>query len=167
MMKTKLTTIMKLMWLWPPFLGAGVRVKKFNPEVNQIEVEMKLYFGNNNYMHTHFGGSLYSMTDPFFAFILIHNLGREYVVWDKEGTIRYKKPGRGRVSAKFIVTLERLNEIRLMADTESKVEPKFYTEIIDEKGEVIAEVEKILYVRRKDKINKSKKMHKVIPVREN
>ena len=58
-----------------------------------IEVHMPLRFWNKNYVGTHFGGSLYTMCDPFFMLILVNNLGSGYIVWDKAATIRFKKPG--------------------------------------------------------------------------
>src|SRR4051794_2522980 len=60
--------------LWPPFLGAGIRVKRLQPDWKHIDVEMKLHFWNTSYVGTHYGGSLYSMTDPFFMLMLIENL---------------------------------------------------------------------------------------------
>jgi hypothetical protein len=39
-----------------------------------------------------YGGSLYSMTDPFYMPMLISNLGSDYVVWDKAAHIRFRKP---------------------------------------------------------------------------
>jgi acyl-coenzyme A thioesterase PaaI-like protein len=78
---------------WPPFLGAGIRVTRLGPHA--VDVEMKLRFWNRNYVGTHFGGSLYAMTDPFFMLMLIENLGPEYIVWDKTATIRFKEAGTG------------------------------------------------------------------------
>ena len=68
---------------WPPFLGAGIRVTRWDVDWRAVDVEMKLRRWNQNYVGTHYGGSLYSMTDPFYMVMLIGNLGREYVVWDK------------------------------------------------------------------------------------
>jgi len=68
---------------------------------------MRLRWWNANYVGTHYGGSLYSMADPFFMVMLIENLGKDYIVWDKAATIRFKKPGRGKMSAGF-----RLSESR-------------------------------------------------------
>jgi hypothetical protein len=89
------------------------------------------------------------MTDPFFMFMLIENLGPEYVVWDKSATIRFKRPGRGRVQATFRVTQEQIDSIRDQANREKKVEPVFLAQVVDDDGTVVAEVEKLLYVRRK------------------
>jgi Domain of unknown function (DUF4442) len=113
-------------------------------------VEMKLRWWNANYVGTHYGGSLYSMTDPFFMVMLIENLGKDYIVWDKSATIRFKKPGRGTVFAKFRLTDQQIQEIKQSLTTEKKIERVFTVEVKDESGAVIAEVEKLLHIRRKD-----------------
>ncbi len=110
---------------------------------------MKLRFWNRNYVGTHFGGSLYSMTDPFYMLMLIENLGRDYIVWDKSATIRFKKPGRGKMLASFRLSDEQIEGIRQALTGQEKVEPEFIVEVKDESGAVIAEVQKVLYVRRK------------------
>jgi hypothetical protein len=136
--------------VWPPFAGAGIRVVRLDADWRAIDVEMKLRFWNSNYVGTHYGGSLYSMTDPFYMLMLIENLGRDYVVWDKAATIRFKKPGVGKMRAEFRLSEEQISGIRESLKTERKVEPFFFVEVRDEGGGVVAEVEKILHVRRKD-----------------
>lgn len=143
-------TLLKWINWWLPFLGAGIRVKKISPDLLTIDVEMKLHFWNQNYIGTQFGGSLYAMCDPFFMLILYENLGPKYIVLDKEGTIRYKKPATGPVYATFHISKEKIDEIRQRADNEYKIEPLFSVEIFDNTRTVVAEVEKIIYVRRKD-----------------
>lgn len=144
--------VIRFMSFWPPFIGAGVRVKKVAPNFDYIDVEMKLRFWNANYVGTHFGGSMYSMTDPFIMLILIQKLGRDYIVWDKSATIRFKKPGKGRIRARFSVTEDELKSIVEQAAAFYKVEPVFVVQLFDEQNEVVAEVDKVLYVRRKDKV---------------
>ena len=136
--------------IYPPFLGAGIRVKRLAPDWKEIDVEMKLHWWNANYVGTHYGGSLYSMTDPFFMVMLIENLGRDYIVWDKSASIRFKKPGRGTVFAKFRVSDQQIQEIKQALSTEKKIERVFTVEVKDESGTVVAEVEKLLHIRRKD-----------------
>jgi len=137
-----------LLNFWPPFLGAGIRVKRLRADWKEIDVEMKLRRWNSNYVGTHYGGSLYSMTDPFFMLMLMENLGPEYLVWDKAATIRFKKPGRGAVRAEFRLTQEQVDEIRRAAAS-GKTEPAFVVQVKDEAGDVVAEVEKVLWVKRK------------------
>jgi acyl-coenzyme A thioesterase PaaI-like protein len=137
--------------LYPPYLGAGVRVTHIAADFRRVEVEMPLRFYNRNYVGTHFGGSLYSMVDPFYMLMLINILGPDYIVWDKAANIRFKRPGKGVMKAVFELTEEKIAEIRAAADTQPKVEPLFQVLIKDEEGKVVAEVDKLLYVKKKEK----------------
>ncbi len=136
--------------IWPPFLGAGIRIKRLATDWREIDVEMKLRWWNANYVGTHYGGSLYSMADPFFMLMLIENLGKDYIVWDKAASIRFKKPGRGKVSASFRLSEEQIGEIRQALLSQQKIERVFKVEIKEESGGVVAEVEKLIHVRKKD-----------------
>jgi acyl-coenzyme A thioesterase PaaI-like protein len=136
--------------LYPPYLGAGVRVTHVADDFHAIEVRMGLHLWNRNYVGTHFGGSLFAMADPFFMIMLIELLGPGYLVWDKAGSIRFRKPGRGTVKARFEIPPERVREVRAAADGGGKVETTFAVRITDEQGEVVAEVEKLLSVRRRE-----------------
>ena len=134
---------------YPPYLSAAVRVTHVSPDFRHVEVEMPLRFYNRNYVGTHFGGSLYSMCDPFYMLMLINILGPDYIVWDKAATIRFKKPGKGVMKATFELTEEKISEIRAAAETQPKVEPFFQVLIKDTEGTVVAEVDKLLYVKKK------------------
>jgi hypothetical protein len=134
---------------WPPFLGAGIQVKHIAPDMKAVDVEMKLRWWNANYVGTHFGGSLFAMTDAFYMLMLMANLGRDYIVWDKAAKIRYRKPGRGTVRAKFCLSDSQIEDIREKLKTLPKYEPVFSVEVKDVDGVVIAEVEKTIHVRMK------------------
>lgn len=143
--------LLRLINFWPPYLGSGVKVIHISPDVRSIEVRMDLKFWNRNYVGVHFGGSLYAMTDPFFMLMMMENLGSEYIVWDKAATIRFKKPGKGRVYAKFSLAQADIDSVKAAADNGPKTEPVFIVSVLDGAGDVVAEVEKTLYVRRKDR----------------
>ena len=89
------------------------------------------------------------MCDPFFMLIMMQNLGRDYIVWDKTASIQFVKPGRGTVTAMFHIPPETIEALRAQADQGEKLEPVFSVEVVDEQGEVVAKVEKRLYVRKK------------------
>ena len=131
-----------------PNLEAGIRVERLEPLA--YRVEMKLRWFNRNAVGTHYGGSLYSMCDPYFMLILLEKLGRNYIVWDKTATIHFRQPGRGKMIAEFSISDERVDEIRAQADRGEKVEPRLEARVLNEDGEVVAIVEKLLYVRRRD-----------------
>src|SRR5579859_4611805 len=136
--------------LYAPYLGAAVRVTRVSDDFHDVEVEMPLRFYNRNYVGTHFGGSLYSMVDPFYMLMLINILGPDYIVWDKAATIRFKRPGKGVMKAAFHLSEEQITAIRAAAESEPKIEPQFQVIIKDEEGNVVAEVDKLLYVKKKD-----------------
>jgi acyl-coenzyme A thioesterase PaaI-like protein len=137
----------KLINFYPPLLGAGIRSRTIDERT--VEVEMKLNVFNRNIVEVHFGGSLYAMCDPWFMLILMRLLGEEYIVWDKAASIQFKRPGRGTVKARFHIPKEREEQIRSEADQNTKIEPTFSVDVLDEQGQIIAQVEKLLYVRRK------------------
>lgn len=145
----KKSTLIRLINFYPPYLGAGVRVRRISADFREIDVEMRLRFWNKNYLGTHFGGSLYAMVDPFYVLMLSQNLGPEYEVWDKAATVRFLRPGRGLVKAAFRLSPEEIGRIRGEADATGRSEPAFTVRITDGEGKPVAEVEKIISVKRK------------------
>jgi len=135
--------------LWPPFRGAGIRVRHIAGDWSEARVELRHGLLNRNFIGTHYGGSLFSMTDPFYALMLMHRLGDQYLVWDQAASIDFVAPGRGPVSAQFVLDESRLQEIRRQAAGGQKVLPQFDVEVKDESGALVARVRKILYVRLK------------------
>jgi len=141
-----------LRWLlniYPPYLGAGVRVTHVAADWRRIDVEMPLRFFNRNYVGTHFGGSLYSMVDPHAMLLLIQCLGRDYIVWDRAATIDFVKPGRGTVKARIEIDDAMLDDIRQHTDAGDRSLPELRLSIRDAEGQVVANVTKRLYVKRK------------------
>ena len=145
------------MWnFWPPFRGAGIRIQRVSNDYREVDVVMKSRWWNRNYEGTHFGGSLYSMTDPFYMFMLIEIMGPEFIVWDKAASIRFRKPGHGKMRCHFRLTEEQITGFRNELKTLEKIEPTLFVNVLNDKNEVVAEVEKLLYIRRKDSVKKTK-----------
>lgn len=140
----------KMINFYGPFLGAAVKLEEMTKDFQYARVSMRLTFYNKNYMGTQFGGSLYAMVDPWYMLMLIKNLGRDYIVWDKAASIQFRKPGKGKVTAEFRLTKEHLNEIRSTLINQNKMDYIFKVEIKDTDGKLIAEVDKVLYIRRKE-----------------
>ncbi len=137
----------KLINFYPPLWAAGIRSRSLDK--GTIEVQMKLTALNRNIVGVHFGGSLYAMCDPWFMLILMRQLGKDYIVWDKAASIQFRRPGQGTVKARFHIPTERVEQIRIDADNHFKIEPTFSVDVVDKEGQIIATVEKLLYVRRK------------------
>ena len=135
--------------IFPPFLGAGIKITYIRDDWRELHVVMRLSWYNRNASGTHFGGSLYAMTDPQLMLLLMQLLGKEYVIWDKAATIDFVKPGRGTVKAIFTISEEELAVIRERIADGNKYLPEFTVKIIDEQGDLVANVKKVLYIRRK------------------
>ena len=130
-------------------MGAGIRLTKLAPDLKHVRVEMPLTRLNTNYVGVHFGGSLYSMTDPWYMLMLIEILGREYIVWDKAASIRFRRPGKGRVHAEFSITDELVESIKADVAAQGKTERVLSVAIKNSEGATIAEVEKTVWVSRR------------------
>lgn len=137
--------------LWPPFLGTGIKVKSISKDFRHIETSAKLRWHNKNFVGTHFGGTLFAMTDAFYMIMLIFNLGENYIVWDKAANIHFKKPGRSTIFATFQFSEQEIDDIRAHADREEKYIFDRTVDVIDSEGNIIASVVKTIYVRRKNK----------------
>lgn len=138
-----------LMNLWPPYRAAGIKLDYIGRDFRSLHVSMTLHWYNQNYVGTHFGGSLYAMTDPFYMLMLMHNLGRDYIVWDQAASIRFRKADKGKVSALFQLTETELEEIKQSVEKQGKTLFKKQVLIINRNLEIVAEVDKVIYVRKK------------------
>lgn len=135
--------------IYGPYLGAGIRITHIDPEWREMHVRMKLRWYNRNIMGTHFGGSLYAMIDPQMMLMLMNRLGKEYVVWDQAAEIKYLKPAKGTVEAHLSLTDTQLEEIRRNTSMGVAYRPSFDIAICDMDGNVVSQVKKVLYVKRK------------------
>jgi acyl-coenzyme A thioesterase PaaI-like protein len=143
-----------------PYSGAAISVHTVDPLT--VEVCMPLIETNTNYVGTHFGGSLYSMCDPFFMFILMHNLGDDYIVWDKAASIEFIKPGLGTVTARFHIPTTELDFLRVELPKIRKTDRIYECEIKDESDAIVARIKKTLYIR----LMKKKETHLNAPPEE-
>lgn len=134
---------------YPPYRGAGIRVESIQLNNYHIRVKMPLTRKNQNIVGVHFGGSLYSMVDPFYMLLLMYHLGSRYVVWDKAAEINFVAPGRGTVYANIQLSTDEINKIKDLAKNNSPVLRQYTLDILDESGLRIAEVKKTLYIRLK------------------
>lgn len=141
----------RLLNLWPPFLFSGISVESVSDDYRQIVVKLSARFFNRNHFGVHFGGSIYAMTDPFFVFMILHNLDGRYFVWDKAGTIEYVKPGKGHVTAVMSIDDKDLEEIVEKCANGEKFEPSFTTAVKDANGETVARLIKTIYIKLKPK----------------
>ncbi|MFK8016749.1 MAG: DUF4442 domain-containing protein [Gammaproteobacteria bacterium] len=145
----KPSTLRRLLNVWPPFVGAGISVRRISDDWREADVRLALRWYNQNYVGIAFGGSVYAMADPFYMLLLSHLLGREYRVLDAAATVRFIKPGVGHVYAFFRIDDETLEAIRAATANGDKHLAKLKVDVVDEDGELVAQVDKTVYARRR------------------
>ena len=134
---------------YSPYKGAGIEIDKIDLKNFHVRVKMPLTQRNQNIVGVHFGGSLYSMVDPFYMLILMHHLGPKYIVWDKAATINFLSPGRSTVYADIRLDLNEVDHIKKLTDNYQPIYRNYTLNIFDDSGLRIAEVQKTVYIRRK------------------
>ena len=159
----KPTTVRRFINWWPPLWCNSISATYIAEDFREIDVALKMRFYNRNNVGTHFGGNLFAMTDPWYMMMLMQNLERDYFVWDKKASIDFVSPGRGTVTAKFILTEEKLAEIRAATANGEKYLPEFVVDIMDANGHLVARVHKTLYVKLKKQNATRLAIPKLIP----
>lgn len=137
------------MSLWSPFRGAGIKVSYISPDFRHVKVILKQKNYNRNYVGTQFGGSIYSMTDPFYMLMLMKNLGREYIVWDKGANIDFVSPGKTALHAEFKIDETLLDLIRAQTSSGEKYIFDLPVEVLDANNQLVAKISKQIYTRKK------------------
>jgi acyl-coenzyme A thioesterase PaaI-like protein len=138
-----------LSW-WPPFWFTGIRFTYISPDFRQVTVRMALRFYNKNVVGIQYGGNLFSMTDPCYMMLLMHNLGRQYKVIDQSASIEFIKPGVATVIAHCQLTDADVTDIVAQTAQGEKYLKTFAINIHEViSGDLIAKVTRVVYIRKK------------------
>ncbi len=132
---------------YAPYVGAGIKVEHIDLDQGLCVVSMGLNALNKNIVGTQFGGSLYSMVDPFYMLMLMHQLGSTYVVWDKSSHIEFIAPGNSRVRTRMKIPSREIATIQKLAKDGDAVFREYKTDIVDDQEKIIATVTKTIYIR--------------------
>ncbi len=135
--------------VFPAYRGTGGRVTYVADDFREIRVRLPLNWRTRNYVGSIFGGSMYGAVDPVYMIMLIKALGPGYQVWDKAATIRFRKPGRTTLYARFLVDERELDDIRQALQVNDAVERVYDIDLTDDVGVVHATVRKTIHIRRK------------------
>ena len=122
--------------LFPAYRGSGGRIAYISEDYHEIHVKLPLNWRTKNYVGTIFGGSMFAATDPIFMVMLIKILGKDYLVWDKSTNIRFKRPGKETLFAKFLITPEEISEIKAQLETSKSLDKIYKVELKDKNGKV-------------------------------
>ncbi len=136
--------------MFPAYCATGARITYIAGDFREVHVKLPLSWQTRNYVGTIFGGSMYAAVDPVYMLMLIRNLGKDYIVWDKSACITFKKPGRTTLFARFVIDQNELDAIHRELEHGRHVDRTYHVDLTDDAGVVHASVEKVVYVRRKE-----------------
>ncbi len=135
--------------LWPPFWGAGIKIVSISDDFRTVKVRLKLRWWNKNANRTQYGGSIFSLTDPMYSLMLMGILGQQYFIWDKQASINFIQPGDSDLTADFVISEQCIEAIKLATQHGDKYFPSFTVNVLNNKGELVSQVQRTLYVRKK------------------
>jgi Domain of unknown function (DUF4442) len=132
--------------LWPCYWGTGARVTFIARDWREVRVRLPLTWRTRNYVGTIFGGSLYAAVDPFYMIMLMKNLGPGFVVWDKAAAIRFRRPGRGPLTATFRLDEAEVEEVRRLLQEQVRLDRTYAVQLVDSMGVVHVDIEKVIHI---------------------
>ena len=137
--------------LLPAYCATGARITHISYDFREVLIKLPLTWQTRNYVGTIFGGSMYAAVDPVYMLMLIKNLGSGYVIWDKSACIKFRKPGRTTLFARFTLNEQDIETIRQDLVHSHSVDRTYQVDLTDKEGVVHASVEKVIYIRLKDR----------------
>jgi len=135
---------------FPAWRATGGRVVHVSADLKRIRVKLPLHRGTRNAVGTIFGGALFATTDGLHPTLLALQLGHDYIIWDKAGAIRYRKPGREALFGEFYINDDEIDQVRRIVARQGECERTYLVELKDRQGVVHTLVERTVYIARKD-----------------
>lgn len=147
---------------WPCIKASGVRILRISQDFHEIDIAIPLTWKTRNRVGTIYGGSLYSATDAFYFLMLMEILGKEFVVWDKSGTIQFKRPGRSTLYGYFRLDPDQIRKLKHAILEQGEITRDFRIELVDAEGVIHSEITRTIYLATKDFYKKkmARKSHK-------
>ena len=137
--------------LFPAYWSTGARITYVASDFREVRIRLPLSWQTRNYVGTIFGGSMYAAVDPVYMLMLIMNLGKDYVVWDRSACINFKKPGRAALFARFLIDGDELDLIKGELEHARHIDRTYHVDLTDEQGTVHASIEKVVYISKEGK----------------
>jgi hypothetical protein len=141
---------------YPMYFGTGGKIIFWSSDYQEVHLRLRLNIWTYNYVGTIFGGSMFAASDPFYMLMWFKILGKDYVVWDKSATIRFRKPARKTLYAKYLISDDMIADIKQQVLDNQEISIPFTLQWLDTEGVVHAEMERVVYIANKAFYEKKK-----------
>ena len=131
----------------PMYKRSTGKLIEVSDDLLHVKVKIPISYKNKNYVGSIFGGSLFSATDPVLMIQLMQILGNDFVVWDKNASIQFKRPAKENAFAIFDLTQDEIESIKKRILEEKELD--LVKEILitnKDKSTVFATVSKTIYI---------------------
>jgi len=132
---------------FPAFWSTGAKVTYLAADYKEVHLKLPLSWRTRNYVGTIFGGSMFASTDVLYFLLVVKNLGEGYIVWDKASCIRFKKPGKGTLYTKAVLSDEEIELMKTELLNTDKIDRVYFLDLIDETGDICASIEKTIHIQ--------------------
>jgi acyl-coenzyme A thioesterase PaaI-like protein len=135
--------------LYPAIRGTGGWLRFLSGDWHEAHLSLRLNLRTYNYKGTIFGGAMFAAGDPLYMLMLIKIMGEEYVIWDKAASIRFLRPAKTRLRARFLLSPEAIAALKADIEREQEIDRTFSFEYVDAEGTVYARSERTIYLAKK------------------
>lgn len=135
---------------FPCYRRGGGRIIFFSSDMQEIHVQVGLNWKTRNYVGSIFGGALYSAIDPIYMLQLLWILGKEYVVWDKSASMKFIRPVKSTIYAKFEISNELIDTIKTEVANNGRYIIDLPVTLQDKNGIVYYIASKQIYIASKE-----------------
>ncbi len=135
---------------WSPMYRRSTgKIIEVSNDLHYVKVKIPISIKNRNYVGSIFGGSLFSATDPIYMIQLMNILKEDYIVWDKDASIKYKRPAKENVYAEFSFSQDEINEIKSQVANNGEFNLVKTLNLVNKQNVVFAEISKTIYIANK------------------
>ncbi len=134
----------------PAFILTGCRIVYVSDDFYEVHTIFEVSENTINCHKAGFGGAIYASLDPIYPLQLHHILGDNYVIWDLAASIEYLKPILNHVHARFVITKDQIQIIKVKVKLKNKAVLDFAVQYEDLDGNIYAKAVKTIYIADKE-----------------
>jgi acyl-coenzyme A thioesterase PaaI-like protein len=135
--------------LAPVFRATGAWITHISADLQLVKLKLPLTLKTKNPMGTMCGGNMYSAVHGIYLVMLMKNLGPGYLCLDRLSTIKFLKPGKGTLFARFELTPDEIATVKALLAEYGRTDRHYQVELKDANGVVCSEVTCTVHVRLK------------------
>lgn len=133
----------------PVFRATGAWITHVSADMRTVKLKLPLKLKTKNPLGTMCGGNMYSAVHGIYLVMLMKNLGKEYACVDRLSIIKFLKPGKSTLFAKFELTQMEIDQIKALVEKNGKIDREYIVKLENSNEVVCGEVTCTVNIRKK------------------